>query len=66
MNLGTNVIALLYHYFPFRAAGEEEGSEPGAEEEVQEELGLLGLREEGALHHPAHREEAGMQFNRHL
>ena len=65
MNLGTNVIALLYYYFPFRAAGEEEGSEPGAEEEVQEELGLLGVREEGALHHPAHGEEAVVLLVRH-
>ena len=48
-----------------RAAGEEEGSEPGAEEEVQEELRLLGVREEGALHHPAHGEEAVVLLVRH-
>ena len=34
-------------------------------EEVQEELRLLGVREEGALHHPAHGEEAVVLLVRH-
>ena len=48
-----------------RTAGEEESAEPGPEEEVQEELGLLGLREEGSLHHPEDGEEAVVLLVRH-
>ena len=49
-----------------RAAGEEEGpQESGPEEKVQEELRLLGVREEGPLHHPEDGQEAVVLLVRH-
>ena len=48
-----------------RSAEEEESSWSGPEEEVQEELGLLGVREEGSLLDPQDREEAVVLLVRH-
>ena len=53
-------------WFHFRVAGQEEGAEEsGPEEEVQKEFRLLGVREEGALHHPEDGEEAVVLLVRH-
>ena len=52
-------------YFFCRAAEEEESPRAGIEEEVQEELGLLGLREEDPFLDPQDGEEAVVLLVRH-
>ena len=49
----------------FRTTQEEEGAGSSVEEEVQEKLGLLGVREEGSLLDPQDGEEAVVLLVRH-
>ncbi len=61
----SHAITQLSPSLPRAAQQEEEGPRAGAQEEVQEELGLLGLREEGALHHKEDHQEAVVLLVRH-
>lgn len=58
-------IKTFFQNSTFRVAQEEESARSSAEEEVQEEFGLLGVREEGSVLDPQDGEEAVVLLVRH-